>query len=152
MLSHAATSQVTADTTADQIRYALRDIPADPGSNRLPDVLQAALDTARVLERLAKEDLRTTNTAAEDMLRARIAELETALEEMTIALANEKKAKDAAQEKLKAGGVWANYKSATGKTMGVGQFALARTGIPATVLYFLGANHPLVVALLKLLS
>lgn len=42
LLEHAAASQVSAETTASQIRHALRDVPATDG-NKLPPVLQTML-------------------------------------------------------------------------------------------------------------
>jgi len=152
LLAHAATSQVAARTTAEQIRFTLRDVPAKEGSNTLPDILQSAVDMAAILDRLADAPLAPDSTDPEGVLTARIADLERKVAELTAQLADADKAKQAAEAKAKANGLWANYKASTGKALRVTQFALAGTGIPAGVLYLLGPNHPLVQALLQLLK
>ncbi|MTJ03540.1 MAG: leucine-rich repeat domain-containing protein [Sediminimonas qiaohouensis] len=154
LLNHAAVSQTSAKTTAAQIRFALRDVPATHG-NQLSPVLETMADVATVLERLAAGPLSPDTPDRERKLTARIAQLEAQIETLTGQLSDETLAREAAEELLKAAerhagenGFWSNYKSAAGKTAGAGTAALVGIAAPTTLVYFLGADHPLIQAFL----
>ena len=142
LLDHAAVSQVTAETTASQIRHALRDI------NDRPPVLKTMGDVADVLDRLAKAPIGPGNPEREAELTARIAELEAQVQTLTAQLADAKAAREAAEALAGAPGFWSKYKSAAGTPAGAGTVALAGITAPTALVYFLGADHPLIQAFL----
>ena len=148
LLDHAAASQVSAQTTANQIRFALRDVPATDG-NRLPVVLQAMENVASILDRVA--DSFDTPDPNADLVR-RIAELEAAVADLTRELSETEKAKEAAEALAKANGFWGAYRKSAGLAAGAGTIALAGICSTTSLVYFLGAEHPAVQSLLTVLG
>lgn len=151
LLEHAATSQVSAATTAHQIRHALRDVPATDG-NKLPPVLQTMLGVAQVLDRLSRAPIGPDNPDREAELAARIAELESQVQALTAQLHDADAAREAAEALAKAQGFWPNLTRAAGTSIGEQAGRLLHTGIVSGTVYFLGTNHALHHALLRALE
>jgi Leucine Rich Repeat (LRR) protein len=151
LLDHAAVSRVDASTTASQIRHALRNVPAQPGSNELPEIFQMTLNMATILDKTA-DSLGVEETKRETALQSRLAELEALVETLTAKLKDESARADAAEALAKDSGFWASYRKSTGTTLGVLQFAVAGTGLVAGAIYMLGSGHPAVRALLEALK
>ncbi|MEM7711712.1 MAG: DUF1192 family protein, partial [Pseudomonadota bacterium] len=147
ILAHAAVSASTARETAAQIRVALRDVPATNG-NELTPVLQRMLDVSDVLDRIGTDlDQPTQDTD----LRRRIAALEAEVARLTTALTDADAARDAAQ-KLSDHGFIPAFRKGAGTAAGAGSVALLGIAVPSTLLYFLGADHPAMQALLTVLG
>ncbi len=151
ILSHAATSQVEAQRIAEQIRFALRDVPATHG-NQLPPVLRSMLDLADVFDRLSTAPIAPEDQGREDRLRREIARLEAQVEKLTDALKDETAAREAAEALANTQGFWSNYKSSLAKAAGQGTVALIGIASPVSLFYFLGPDHPLVQAYLTVLG
>ncbi|WP_296763803.1 leucine-rich repeat domain-containing protein [Sediminimonas sp.] len=148
LLEHAAASQVSAKTTASQIRFALRDVPATDG-NKLPPVLQTMLDVAQVLEGLATAPIGPDNPEREAELTARIAELEDKVRTLTAQLADAEAAREAAEALAGATGFLPSLQVAAGTSIGEQAGRLIHTGILSGTVYFLGSNHTFVQGLLR---
>ncbi|WP_101067820.1 leucine-rich repeat domain-containing protein [Roseovarius salinarum] len=148
LLDHAATSQVTAETTASQIRHALREVPASDG-NKLPPVLQTMLDVAQVLDRLAAAPIGPDNPDREAELTARIAQLEERVQTLTAQLADAESAREAAEALANTTGFWPSLRVAAGTSIGKQAGPLIHTGILSGTVYFLGTNHTFVQGLLR---
>lgn len=144
LLEHAATTSVSAATTASQIRYALKDVLATDG-NKLPAVLRAMEHVAEVLDKLGTDIAKPDPEAG---LRRRIAELEASVSELTRNLADAEKAREAAEVLAKTNGFWGSYRKSAGLAAGAGTVALAGVGGFSSLIYFLGADHPAIHALL----
>lgn len=148
LLEHAATSQITAETTASQIRFALRDVPATDG-NKLPVVLRAMERVADILDRLG-DSLAHQDPDAE--LIRRIAALETSVADLTRNLADAEKAKEAAEALANANGFWRSYRKTAGIAAGAGTVALGGVCGTSALVYVLGVEHPIIQALLTTLG
>ena len=148
LLDHAAASQVCAETTASQIRHALRDVPASDG-NKLPPVLQTMLDVAQVLDRLAAAPIGPGNPDREAELTTRIAELEERVQTLTAQLADAEAAREAAEALANTTGFWPSLRVAAGTSLGKQAGPLIHTGILSGTVYFLGTNHTFFQGLLK---
>jgi hypothetical protein len=148
LLEHAAASQVAAETTASQIRHALREVPATDG-NKLPPVLQTMLDVAAVLDRLAAAPIGPDKPDREAELTARIAELEERVQTLTAHLADAESAREAAEALANTTGFWPNLRVAAGTSIGKQAGPLIHTGILSGTVYFLGTNHTFVQGLLR---
>ncbi|KIT16267.1 leucine-rich repeat domain-containing protein [Jannaschia aquimarina] len=141
LLEHAAINAIPARQTADQIRFALKDVPATDG-NRLPPALQSMLDVAEILDRLG-----SAVSEGETALRTEIARLEAEVERLTAELADRDGAARAT-ELLPKGAPDSPFLSAYAKGAGEAAWKLTVSiGSVATltsVAYFLGQDHPLI--------
>lgn len=149
LIEHAAVSRTPASTAADQIRFALRDVPATEG-NRLPAVLQTLADVATILDRIGSTVVKPDPKA--DLTR-QIAALERRVEDLVAQLADANAAKDAADALAKSDSFLSHYKQQLAKasanaTVGAAA-AIIVIGVPTTMHYFLGATNPLVKSLFK---
>jgi hypothetical protein len=149
LIEHAAISQTPASTTADQIRFALRDVPATDG-NKLPAVLQTLADVATILDRIGSTVVKPDPKA--DLTR-HIAALEKRVEDLVAQLADANAAKDAADALAKSDSFLSHYtpqlaKASANATVGAAA-AIIVIGVPTTMHYFLGATNPLVESLFR---
>lgn len=145
LLRHAVVTRMTAAQLANQIASALRGIPASDG-NQLPPVLQLMSEVSEVLSMMGDAQ----RSAAEDerYLRLRIAQLEALVEKLTLQISDASEAMKAAQALAKSDGFFTSFRKASGTAAGAGTVALVAVGVPTAVIYFLGAEHPLVQAYL----
>lgn len=155
LLRNALVTRVTAGQLAAQIEAALVGVPATVG-NRLPDVLQAMAEVAEVLQALAPPAQAPAEALAEALdeahLRLRIAQLEAIIERLTGDLADERKRREAVEALAAKDGFLHNYRKSAGTSAAVATVGLVTVGVPAAVVYFLGAEHPMVQAVLTVLG
>jgi len=151
LLRNALVTRVTAGQLAGQIEAALVGVPATMG-NRLPDVLQSMADVAEVLRALAPDAEPIRETLDEAHLRLRIAQLEAIVERLTSDLADERKRREAAEALAAKDGFLHSYRKSAGTAAGLATVGLVTVGVPAATVYFLGAEHPLVQAVLTVLG
>ena len=151
LLRNALVHRVTALQFSDQIDAALRGILATEG-NRLPIVLQTMSEVAEVLRALAPASEPLTDPLEEARLRLRIGQLEAIVERLTAQLADEVKLREAAEALAKKDGFGHSFRKSAGTATGVAAVGLVTIGVPAAVVYFLGAEHPLVQAVLTVLG
>jgi Leucine-rich repeat (LRR) protein len=145
LLRHAIVTQVTASQLAEQIAYALHELPASDG-NQLPPMLQLMSEVGEVLYMMGRAQ--TDAAKNERNLRLRLAELEMLVERLTEQLKDAKEATKAAEALAKNEGFWASYKKSVGATAGVATVGIVTVGVPTAAIYFLGVENPLVEAFL----
>jgi hypothetical protein len=149
LLRNALVTGVTAAQLSQQITDALRDVPATHG-NELAPPLQMMAEMAEVLNALAQD--KTTAAERERALRLRIHHLEAIVARLTEALKDEKQARAAAEAIAAKDGFLNAYRKGLGAAAGVGTVGLIGVGVPTAAVYFLGAEHPLVQALLTVMG
>lgn len=161
ILRTAAASESLAKIAALQIREALKDVPAAPGRNRLPEAFEIFEHTADVFDHLAAaaSPSITPDHRQEDALRARLTELEqtvadltTQLEEAQDAATRANHALAVAETALAATPHWDSFK-ATLAPQGANLVVwTAKIGIVTSAVHFLGAHNPVAIRLLDLLG
>jgi len=151
-LIHSATvTRISAQSFATQIENALRGVPAGL-DNKLPEPLQTMQEFADVLRKLAPETTPPDDPLQTAHLELRISQLEQLVDRLTRQLADETKAREAAEALAKKEGFLSNYKQGAGKAAGFATVSLATVGVPTAAVFFLGVGHPLVQAFLTVIG
>ncbi len=147
LMQNAIVTRLTAQQFAYQIEEALSNVPATNG-NELPEPLQTMLEFADVLRGLAPNNGMPDERFDHGKLKAQIAELESLVYQLTEQLADETKARSAAEEFARSDGFKANFRKSAGKAAGVVAVSVATSvvtvGVPTAAVYFLGVDHPAV--------
>ncbi|WP_296641034.1 leucine-rich repeat domain-containing protein [Roseinatronobacter sp.] len=151
LIRNATVTRVTAQAFASQIEEALRDVPATHG-NQLAEPLQTMQEFADALRNLAPANEPTSDPLQRAHLELRISQLEQLVDRLTRQLADETKAREAAEALAKKEGFLSNYKQGAGKAAGVATVSLATVGVPTAAVFFLGVEHPLVQAFLTVIG
>lgn len=151
LIRNATVTRVTAQAFASQIEEALRNVPATHG-NQLAEPLQTMQEFAVALRNLAPPNEPASDPLQRAQLELRISQLEALVDRLTRQLADETKAREAAEALAKKEGFWSNYKQGAGKAAGVATVSLATVGVPTAAVFFLGVEHPLVQAFLTVMG
>lgn len=152
LLKFSAVTQVSARDTAEGIRQSLKDIQPEPGTNRLPEIFETALDVARILDRISNEPIDAKRSSREAALVTEIAALEETVERLTRQLSDSEKARIAAEAITRESSSLSLARKGAATTVGVGGITLIGLGFPTALTYFLGVDHPLIQAYLTVLG
>ena len=140
LLNNALVTRTTADQFATQIETALRGVPVTRG-NELPPVLQMMADVAVVLRHLAPNGQDHSRAIEESALRLQIAHLEDLVINLRHALADESKAREAAEALAGRDGFWTSVKRGAGEKVGAWGVGLVGVGAIGALTFFLGSDH-----------
>jgi uncharacterized small protein (DUF1192 family) len=155
LMQNAILTRITAQQLADQIERALLGVPATDG-NMLVKPLQTMLEFAQVLRNLATDAELPSEPLDRVQLELRIAELEALVDRLTRELADETKAREAAEALGASDGFMANFRKSAGKASGVATVSvvasIATVGVHTAAVHFLGLENPLVSSLLAVLG
>lgn len=151
LLQNALLTRITADQFADQIDAALKDVPATDG-NQLAPPLQTMAEVARVLRALAQAPGSDDDTLERAALKRQIAHLENKIRRLAQQLADEELAHQATRDLAAKDGFWKSYRTGAGLAAGTATVSLFAVGVPSAAVYFLGADHPAVQAVLTVLG
>jgi hypothetical protein len=151
LIRDAPITRFTAQNFARHISEALQDVPATDG-NRLAEPLQTMLEVADVLRNLAPENAPLSDPLDRAHLELRISQLEHLVDRLTRQLADETKARDAAEALAKKEGFIATHNQSFAAEAGKWNARLVYVGVPSAAVYFLGADNPLTAALARILG
>lgn len=151
LIRNATVTRVTAQAFASQIEEALRDVPATHG-NQLAEPLQTMQEFAEVLRGLAPETTPTDDPLQTAHLELRISQLEALVDRLTRQLADETKAREAAEALAKKEGLISTHNKAFAAEAGKWNARLVYIGVPSAAFYFLGAENPLAILLSKVMA
>jgi hypothetical protein len=151
LLQNGRVTRVTADQFATQIEEALQGVPATDG-NALSPPLQTMADVGTVLRRLAQPETADDAALERAALRLRINQLESLVERLTQQLSDETLAREAAEAMMKKDGFAHSFRKGAGLAAGTGMIALLGVTVPSAFVYFLGAEHPAVQAVLTVMG
>ena len=140
LLNNALVTRTTADQFATQIETALRGVPVTRG-NELPPVLQMMADVAVVLRHLAPNGQDHSRAIEESALRLQIAHLEDLVINLRHALADESKAREAAEALARRDNFWTSVKRGAGEKAGAWGVGLVGVGAIGALTFFLGSDH-----------
>lgn len=151
LLHNPVLTRLTAQQFANQIRTALRDVPATNG-NYLAEPLQTMLEFAEALELLAPSSESAAAPLEKAKLELRIAQLEELVTRLTQQLQDETNAREAAEALAGKGEFGRSFKKAAGLAAGTAAVGVMTVGVPTAVVYFLGREHPLIQSFLTVLG